>query len=387
MTSVRSETSGYLLEILRAVIDGRKAPPPPEGTDIGEVFSLAYEHRLAAMAYCGLYPDVIGEKQLEPFRRANRAALMHAVLAESEFGRITAALEREGVDYCPLKGWFTRELYPEPSMRTMSDIDILIPKEASAKAKAIMEGMGYGCVRYMLDDDDKYKRPGLLIEFHRELDSDGLGDPGFYRDPWRLTEKVTEHGRRLAPSDEYLYTVAHTLKHFMSSGTGLRSLLDIYLYMTKAPLDRDYIDNTAQKMGMSRFLSSMENAARAAFGGETPDPDTAQILDFIIESGVIGTRENLNTANMMHSGRGMSGGTKATYLKKLIFPSAKGMRLRYPVLRDKPWLLPAMHVRRWFELAFTKPERRKEALERYAALELSDAERLRRIHEIAGVGE
>lgn len=380
------ENSEYLLTVLRAVINGRTAPPPPEGVDLKEVYELADAHRLAPMAYHGLYLAGLDGEGLAPFRAAHRSEVKLSALLGSEFRRIADKLESAGIEYCPLKGYFTRELYPDPAMRTMSDIDIMIHAEDSERIREIMDGMGYGCLRYMLDDDDKYKRPGLLVEFHRALDSDGLGDPSYYRDPWRLTEPAGGHMRRLRVSDAYLYTAAHALKHFMSSGTGLRSLLDICLYMTKAPIDREYVDEAAKEMGMSRFLRSMEKAAAAAFCGAEADADTREILDFMIGSGVIGSRDTLITSNMMRSGA-ENGGTKLSYFMKLLFPPFRSMKLRYPVLRDAPALLPVMHIRRLLELAFLKPDRRRAAIERFGSIELSEAEKLKRIHEIAGVGK
>lgn len=381
MTPDISENSKYLLEIIRAALEGRQAPPPPEGADFSMLFAAAKAHLLAPMAYHGLYRLGLPEEQIAPFAEAHRKNVKRSMMQEAQARRVFAALESRGIDYCPVKGWFTRMLYPDPSMRVMSDVDILIRTENRPDSRKLMDELGYSCVRYDITDDDKYKLSGLLTEFHTGLDSAGTKDRAHYEEPFALTEKVSEHGYRLRLEEEYLYTVIHALKHFMNYGLGIRALIDVYLYITKAGLDRAKAAGLAEEMGVSRFMACMEKTAVAAFGGEEFDSDSAEILKFMLECGAGGTAENYEAVRLMRSG----GGTKASYLLRKIFPPTEEMKQRDPILKKHIALLPFMHVRRWFQLIFKRRDRIEQGLGRIAAVSEEDKERVRRIHSITGI--
>lgn len=379
------ENTEYLLSVLRAVINGSTAPSPRDGVDLAEVYHIAEQHRLAAMAYHGLYKLGLSDRTMELFRYSQRAHMKRALLAESEFCRISAALEMRGIEYCPIKGWFTRRLYPEPSMRVMHDIDVLIHSEDAPTVKDVMDGFGYECVRFGVSEDDSYRRPGLYVEFHRELDIKEASGADFAHDPWALTVPVSGCMRRLDDSEGYLYTIAHAMKHFASSGTGLRTLIDIYLFLEKAELDRAYIERRADEIGISRFMQCMEKAARCAFGGETPDEDTKKIIDFIISCGISGDMDRWRTSQLVRSGPGRLKGSKASYLLSLLFPSPKKMRFEYKVLFKAPWLLPFTYVARFFSLLFGGKGRLAKGKARFDSLKAEDANALREIYTIAGI--
>ena len=381
MTPDISENSKYLLEIIRAALKGEQTPPPPEGADFAMLYAAAKAHLLAPMAYHGLYRLGLPEEQLAPFAEAHRKNVKRSLMQEAQAKRVFAALESLEIDYCPVKGWFTRLLYPDPSMRVMSDVDILIRPENRPDSKKLMDELGYTCIRYDKADDDKYKLSGLLTEFHTGLDSAGTKDRAHYEKPFALTEKVSEHGYRLMAEEEYLYTVIHALKHFMNYGLGIRALIDVYLYLTKAGLDRNKVASLAEEMGVSRFLACMEKTAMAAFGGKDLDEESAEILKFMLECGAGGTAENYEAVRLMRTG----GGTKASYLVRKIFPPTEEMKQRDPILKKHIWLLPFMHVRRWFQLIFTGRDRIEQGLGRIAAVSEEDKERIRRIHSITGI--
>ena len=67
----------------------------------------------------------------------------------------------------------------------------------------------------------------------------------YYRDvASRLIQEDGTCERRFSPEDFYIYLIAHEYRHFSHSGTGLRSLLDVYLFWKKhgEQLDGEYIE-------------------------------------------------------------------------------------------------------------------------------------------------
>lgn len=379
MTQSLTQNTKYLLAVVGAVADGTAAPAPFEGVEAASLYEEAETHRLSAMVYHGLFRLGLPAGFIEPFRKAHRISVMQSLMTDREFARVAAALEANGLDYCPLKGYWTRELYPDRTMRKMSDIDLLIHEEdTEAYHRALLE-LGYECTRYLANTEDVYVYKGMMIEVHRALDDHGLGRPEYYSDPWRLAENVSGHCFRLRKEDSYLFTLAHTMKHFMYSGIGLRSLADIYIHLKYADLNREYVEAEAEKMGIEKFLHSMEKAALAAFGHAEMDEASLEIIGFMAECGTKGSKDNLRAATYLRSR------SKLGYFMSVVFPPFDEMRERYPVLIKWPVLLPAMYVYRIFLLVFVNRKYLRKGMDQVRHANIAEAERLRRIHRLAGI--
>lgn len=377
--TVLSENTEYLLKVVGAVLNETDAPAPAEGFDLDAFYEFAEEQRLSAAVYHGLYKLDIDPIKLEPFKKEHRQSVMQSLMTDREFSRVLKALEKAGLDCCPLKGFWTRELYPDRTMRKMSDIDILIRREDTEAFRDALTGIGYECTRFRVTDEDIYICRGMMLEIHRGLDAMGLDDPAYYADPWRLAERVSGNLFRLRTDDAYLFTVAHMMKHFMYSGIGLRPLADIWLSLKKEPLNREYIEAEAAKMGISDFLHRMEECAKAAFGGGELTSDTVELLEFMAGSGIKGTKGNLRAARYLRRR------SKLGYYMRVLFPSMTAMKIRDPILTKAPILLPVMYVRRWFQLLFTDRESLHKGLDQIKHANSAEAERLRHIHETAGI--
>ncbi len=380
-----SAESDYLIAVLRSLLRGESAPAPEASVDLSRLYALAEAHGVSCMAYFALCHIDLPSNALKPFAAAHDAYVRVGMMQEVEYSRISAAMSAEGIDHMPLKGWRTRELYPEPLMRSMGDVDILIRTVDSPAACRIIERLGYHCSAPMKHDDDMYFKNGLLMELHRTLDADGLKNPHYYDDPWRFA--VADGGENsFAMSDEdgYLYTVAHAMKHFMNCGTGLRSILDVYVYITRVEMDRSIIERDAELMGITRFLRCVESMAVQVFGDETPTADTIEIMRFVLASGTAGNSKNLEAAFMNKSG-GKKGGSKLTYAVRIVFPPFSDMKKRDPVLEKAPYLLPIMYVWRWFQLVFCKRGRIKSRVGQYRSVDKEYAAQVKRVHELAGI--
>ncbi len=385
MSSLIPEKSRYLLEIIRAALNNADAPLPPSGMDMREVYELAEAQGLSQMAYHALYRLGLDESDIRPFQLAHRSHLKVSMLQEAEFGRISAAFEEAGMDYCPLKGWFTRQLYPDPTMRVMGDIDVLIRSGDSERAKTIMESLGYSCSAFMLSDDDQYRRQAMLVELHRTLESHHLKDASHYSDPWSLTVPYGGRCRRLEVTEEYVFAITHALKHFRTYGTGLRTLLDIHLLLAKTDIDRRRAHDLLEQMGAAKFAERIEHTAEAAFGDAGFDEVSAEIFNFMADSGAAGVLGNGDTAVLLRAGGESGGGSKLLFFLNRLFPAPVKMKRKYKAVQKAPVLLPFAYPYRWFELMFNKKDRLKKGVDRMMAVNKENAERLKHIHETAGI--
>ena len=102
-------------------------------------------------------------------------------------------------------------------------------------------------------------------------------------------------GYHLSNEDFYIYLLAHMYNQYKSRGTGLRSLLDIYVFNKKlgASLDSEYIGAELTKLGLAEFERGMKEFADNVFDrNELSEKDISE-LEFFAGSGAQGTKENV----------------------------------------------------------------------------------------------
>lgn len=148
-------------------------------------------------------------------------------------------------------------------------------------------------------------------------------------------------GYRFTPEDFYIYITVHEYKHYSSGGTGLRSLLDTYVYLKKngdTP-DRACIAGELDKLGIADFEARNRSLAMHLFGGEELTKSDREMLEVFLDSGTYGTMPRWVENQIRRRGR-------AGFLLSRTFPPYRIMAQRYPVLRSLPVLLPVCWIRR-----------------------------------------
>lgn len=246
------------------------------GIEPEEVLAFAKRHKISCCVAMAL--ESAGIRNIETSKEIAHAMRRNA-LFDNSLEEVTAKLDEAGIWYVPLKGIILKKYYPKPFMREMADQDILIDASRAAEVKEIMEGLGFTTASFDYDRHDiYYKEPILNYEMHRSL-FDYYYDKrisGYYRDRSDLSRQ----------EDFYLYTVTHEYKHYSNKGTGIRSLIDIYLYLKREELDWDYIGQETEKLGISKFERDNRQLAVTLFGkGEVADE---QMLSYILSSNVYG---------------------------------------------------------------------------------------------------
>lgn len=190
---------------------------------------------------------------------------------------------------------------------------------------------GYEAVQYGQGIHDDYHKPPI---FNFEIHS-ALFDVRAYPQ-WRdylehveerfLPLEGTRYGRRFSQEDFFLYMMAHIYKHFCWGGTGLRSLVDCWVFSRarENSLDWAYLDAESRKMGMGDFVSQTQALAEGLFGKPRPLTDAErELLAYCLASGTYGTGQHLleNKLRSALDGGGKRGaGARLRYLCRRLFP-------------------------------------------------------------------
>lgn len=145
-----------------------------------------------------------------------------------------------------LKGSSCAIRYPDPTLRIMGDIDILVPPEQQMEAVHILQTDGYGQVW----DENHHchltvSKNRILVEVHKEPNGLFLNKNDVLIQTFRTyfsdaLEKSRLEGELpiLCDEQQAVVLILHKLEHFLKGGLGLRQLCDWAVFvdqrMTKA---------------------------------------------------------------------------------------------------------------------------------------------------------
>lgn len=309
-----------------------------------ELYKAADSHMLTsitafALESAGIYDSAFTQAKGKAIRKIAAMDIDKILLFEK--------LEKEKIWYMPLKGTVIKELYPSFGMRQMSDFDILFDSSYNHKIKEIMLDLGFTTEHFGQGNHDVYfKQPVSNFEMHT-----GLFSPNhkkeiydYYRDVRSrlIKDDNNEYGYHFSNEDLYIYVTAHEYKHYSSGGTGLRSVLDTYVFMKKLgdQLDHDYIAAETEKLDIREFEQNNRRLAMNLFGGKALTEQNQQMLEYIIFSGTYGTIENSVQNQLNQFGNDKKGKTK--YVLQRLFPSMDNIRTFYPFFYKHKILLPAL---------------------------------------------
>lgn len=319
------------------------------GMDLDALYNLASRHLLVATVAPTLKAAGIKDKR---FSHAFEHSALKSGTMDMEMNAIFAELDAAGIWHMPLKGTVLQHLYPIYGMRQMSDHDILFDAKRANDVKSIMEGLGFSTEHFGASNHDVYhKEPVSNFEMHSALFGPSHDDKlyEYYKD---VEKRLLGGGyeKHLSPEDFYLYVTAHEYKHYTGGGTGLRSLLDTYVYLQKETLDMDYVAREAEKLGMADYEEQNRSLAQHLFSGEELTEADRKMLEYVISSGVYGTI-NHRVENNIHK----TGNSKVRYmLDRFFVPVSRknknyaAMAGYYPFFYKYKVLLPILPFYRTF---------------------------------------
>ncbi|MCR5294399.1 MAG: nucleotidyltransferase family protein, partial [Lachnospiraceae bacterium] len=348
-----------LIWLLSCAVNGRV--PEEErlrNVDLDLLYRESARHMLTAAAAYALESAGIRDQR---FVQARAKAVRKLALMDAEMEELFGRLEEEGIWYMPLKGAVLKDYYPAYGLREMSDHDILFDARYADKVRDILEGMGFRAGKYNKGIHDCYfKEPVSNFEMHRALFSKKSQNskPGFYYE--NVKERlVKDEGKRcrfhFTPEDFYVYMLAHEYKHYSDRGTGLRSLLDSYVYLKKEKLDMDYVAAETEKLGIRDFEALNRSLSMHLFGGGELTAREREMLDYVCGCGTYGKLENRVIHNI---GKASGKSGKVTWGMRLLylFPKKDYLCSKYPMAKYTI-LLPAIWLIRIVEALFRQGKR------------------------------
>lgn len=254
------------------------------------------DHRLREAGLIGEAPDAVA-RHLADIRRLT--AVRNALLLRRLAG-VTAAFSRKGIPHIVLKGGdLMQTLYPHPSLRIVLDLDLLVDRENTDRAEALLTGLGYVPGAAMESDwFDENLHHGLpwqqadgsaCIELHwaltRPSDPFRLDLPGLWTRAVPLSSSAAG-ALRLSASDNVEYLAVHLFRHLTTPDGALRSLADLALLLDSdagRALDQKALLERARRQGtclpVALALRLLEEAAPESGAAARAAPFEAAVSD------------------------------------------------------------------------------------------------------------
>ena len=320
------------------------------GVNLEDMHKFAEFHKISALICMAL--ESAGVKN-DLFLQSKGISFSKAARFEIDSLELFNKLEQAKIWYMPLKGFIMKNYYPAFGMREMSDIDILFDSSKAREVREIMQSLGFETKKFNAGPHDVYTgKPDKKFEMHRVLF--GFTNEKFnnyYHDIKNklLLKTGSNYYYEFSKEDFYIYITAHEFKHYSSGGTGLRSLIDIYLFMKKFAdeLDYNYIASELGKLGMTEFEANNKSLAMNLFGVGKISDINKEIYEHMIFSGAKGTLDH-KVHNKLKTR------SKVKYLFERIFLSDIELRERFPFFHKHKILLPFLVIYRGFRALTVK---------------------------------
>ena len=325
-----------------------------KGMDLDLLYRASRRHLLTAIVGYALEGAGVND---HVFTQAKAKAIRKLGLMDAEMAVLFGRLEQAGIWYAPLKGTVLKDFYPAYGLRQMADHDILFDEKYADEVKSILEDMGFASEHFGASNHDcYYKKPVCNFEMHRTLFGESH-ENSFQEYYGGVKERLLKdgdnrYGYHFSPEDFYVYMIAHEYKHYSGGGTGLRSLLDTYVYLNKNGdgMDFSYIVRELERMGIADFELRNRELSRHLFSGEVLTEEEEKMLGYILDSGTYGTIKHSVENQIAKKGRW------GYFWSRAFLPYDQMVRI-FPVLKTLPVLLPVCWVWRLVAALIFKHDR------------------------------
>lgn len=317
--------------------------------NLEELYKVCKFHMVSATVCVALESSGIRN---EKFNEQLKKSIRNTILFDIERQKIFQEFEQSEIWYLPLKGIIIKDLYPKNGMREMSDNDILYDKSKQQEVKEIMEKNGYHTETIGVLHHDTYTKPPVLnFELHTSLFRKESRFSTYYKNIEQklIKDERNKYGYHLSDEDFYIFSTIHEFKHYSRSGTGIRYLLDCYVYMNakKDTLNWNYITQEMKTLGIYDYEYKRRKIAEKIFSGNNLQELTTEeekMLLTYLKSGVYGTTKRKVENGIEKEQLKHKNNVKIFYILGRVFPSYDEMKMRFPRLCKHKALLPLGYV-------------------------------------------
>jgi hypothetical protein len=267
-------TQKQLIHLISAIVRHGDTNMEPDRelfaeTDTEKLCNLAGQQGVLA----SLYPVVheyasllqLDEKVMERWKKTAMFTAIRQLQYSAQIKTIFELFEANQIPVISLKGLVLKNLYPQPELRNMCDLDVLINLEDFPEAMKLLRSLGYELPQNFDVSDPGHKHiemhhpESLTVELHKTL-----LDPRYMKKQdihfwlghiWeykRLVEMDGVEFTALSLDDELINLIIHLATHLVYSGGNVRQLCDIALFLQhyEEKFDFGYVNDMLQRLNL-----------------------------------------------------------------------------------------------------------------------------------------
>lgn len=371
------EVQFLFMEAMKAALENRTIEWEEKVTEEewNSFFRLASVQNVTPLVYQSVYNSPAfqetGAALVPLLKRQVFPCVFQQVQNTQEFRNLYSKLKEQGLEPIVVKGIICRNLYPNPDNRISGDEDLYIPageydRYKQALLEADMELARWDMENEQISHEVSYNHKGgsLRIELHKDLfDSELSAYKGMnevFADSFQNSILMDVDGmqiRSLNYSDHMLFLIFHALKHFVSSGFGVRQVCDIVMFANHygAQIDWTFVQEKCRGIHAEIFAVAVFDIGRKYLGfdwemAKYPQSwrerkvDSGNMLKDLLEAGIFGgsdmNRKHSSNITLSAVSAQAEGKKAGNSLLKSLFPSAEVLQKRYPWLKGRHFLLP-----------------------------------------------
>ncbi len=345
---------GYLYLLIRCALgydDLSKHKISLSDETLAYLYNAARVHSLYPIISKVIIENGLVEKEsgyYQPFRKQMLKFVCRRENYDFVLNMISAEFNKFKIPFMPLKGSVLKEYYPEPWMRTGTDIDILVKKEDLEKAANILENeLKLNFVSKSSHDVVYITESKVRVELHYSLNEPGYKEFQPLKGIWSVAIKQDDGYLHKMPN-EYFYTyhIAHMAKHFVCGGCGLRYIIDTKVILDNLEIDQNSACELIEQCGIDKFEATVKNLCDVIFADKKHTDVTEAFEHFILTGGTFGSLANKSAIGQAKKGSGFK-----YALSRIILPQEQISNF-YPILKTKKWLTPIYQIKRWCRIIF-----------------------------------
>jgi len=357
-----NQTEQVFLSLLRDYVCGQKLKALPN-VDWQALYNLAQNHNVTGLVgriLADLPTDHRPPKALAvAFRQGMGQTLMAYEKRMAAVQVMEQTLTDAHIPYLTVKGACTAAAYPDPSLRTCGDTDIVLTPEHQREAVRTLEQRGFA-KKVTHDDVVMLTLYGFEFELHTRLESINDGSCALLANPFapEVAYNKSKNIWVLQPVYAVYYTVLHLLHHIKTGGAGVRMLLDTDLLLRKDPTLAPQVLELAERSGLERSFGCIFALCKQWLDTPLPcsvpalDTDTVEKFAAVILGGGVFGHGNGNTgAVFLARQKAVKGDntpfTRFVALFRYCFPKSDYMAYQFPYLIRRPCLLPFAYLHRF----------------------------------------
>ena len=357
-----TEEHRALLALLGAALFERKVEIPPD-LNWNELVEEAREQAVLPLVMRAAGSRIPAE--ILPGLQAQFDSLVfHNMSLEWEHVALHQFLEQGGIPYVIMKGSASAAYYPDPMLRMMGDVDVLVGEEHLARVTEILQKEGFKIEDVSAIDTSFYRRdPGqepVEIEVHRRPNGIPATPAGELIGAY-LADSVstavlreTENGSYMVPDRFHhgLMLLLHTANHMINTGIGLRHLCDWAVFVDQFTPDAfcELFREKLESVGLWKFTGILTALCGEMLGGrEQPWAREVcgkkllkSLCEDIFAGGNFGQKDSqrINQAKL-YTNKGKATVNDTGIVKQLALTLNEKARIAMPLTRKSPLLLPA----------------------------------------------